>query len=175
MAMRLQGAISPPSAARYWYAIHTRANFEKIAAAHLEAKGFEQYLPLYGVRKHWSDRVIESNIPLFPGYVFCEFDATCRSRILSTPGVVSIVGFAGKPALIADPEIKAIQKALRSEQRTEPCPYLCEGQLIRVNRGPLSGLRGILIKKRNWRIVISIEILRRSVAVEIDPDTITPI
>ncbi|MGB8509275.1 MAG: UpxY family transcription antiterminator [Pyrinomonadaceae bacterium] len=172
--MEQETGLSPPPQ-HSWYAVRTRSNYEKITANLLEAKGFEQYLPLYQVRKLWSDRVMESSLPLFPGYVFCKFDARCRTPILSTHGVVSIVSFAGQPALIADEEIKAVQAVLRSERLTEPCPYLCEGQLIRINRGPLAGLEGILVKKRNWRIVISIQILRRSVSVEVDPDSITPI
>jgi transcription antitermination factor NusG len=158
-----------------WYALRTRSNHEKIAAAFLEAKGFEQYLPLYCLRKRWSDRAVEIRIPLFPGYVFCKFDPQCRAPILSTPGVVSIVSFAGKPACMADPEIEAIHTVLLSGQTTEPHSYLNEGQMIRVNQGPLKGLQGFLLKKRNCRLVISVELLHRSIAVEINPDCITPI
>ncbi|MCU1265440.1 MAG: transcriptional activator RfaH [Acidobacteria bacterium] len=158
-----------------WYAIRTRSNYEKIAARVLEARGFEHYLPLYGVRKRWSDRVVETKIPLFAGYLFCKFDVRRRWPILSTPGVASIVSYAGKPATISDLEIEAIQTVLSCGRRVEPCPYLVEGQLIQVNRGPLKGLQGILIKKLNYRIVISIQMLRRSLAVEIDPDCITPV
>jgi transcription termination/antitermination protein NusG len=158
-----------------WCAVRTKSNFEKCVATVLAAKGVELYLPLYAVRKHWSDRTIQASHPLFPGYVFCKFDARFRTPILSTAGVVSIVSFAGGPALIPDTEISAIQTAARSEQKLEPCPYLSEGLLIRVSRGPLRGIEGILITKRNWRLVISVEMLRRSVAVEIDPDCVTPV
>ena len=158
-----------------WYAIRTRSNYEKIAASALKARGFEQYLPLYARRKRWSDRVVETKTPLFAGYVFCKFDVRCRSQILSTPGVASIVGYAGKPATISDSEIEAIQAVLSSGRRAEPCPYLVEGQLIQVRSGPLKGLEGILIKKLNYRMVISIQMLHRSLAVEIDPDSITPV
>jgi transcription antitermination factor NusG len=158
-----------------WYAIRTRSNHEKTAAALLEARGFEQFLPFRRTRKLWSDRIMESSTPLFPGYVFCRFDGKCRTPILSTQGVVSIVAFAGRPAQIADAEIEAIRAALGSGQKTELYPYLREGQKIRVEKGPLRGLEGILIKRRDWRIVISVHLLRRSVAVEIDPDSVIQI
>lgn len=158
-----------------WYALQTRSNQEKIAAAFLKARGLEQFLPLYRAPKRWSDRVVEKTVPLFPGYLFCRFDGRYRTPILSALGVVSIVAFGGKPAQIDDKEIEAIRKALASGQNTEPYRYLDEGQLIRVETGPLQGLEGILVKKRGWRIVISVHLLRRSVAVEIDPDSIAPV
>lgn len=158
-----------------WYAVRTRSNFERLAAKILEARGFEQYLPLQKGRKVWSDRVVETSIPLFAGYVFCKFDVGSRSPILSTPGVISIVSFAGKPAIIPCSEIEAIQTVLSCGRRAETCPYLCVGQMIQVTRGPLRGLRGILTKKLNFRIVISVHLLHRSLAVEIDPDCVTPI
>jgi transcription antitermination factor NusG len=119
--------------------------------------------------------MIESTIPLFPGYVFCRFDAASRSPILDTPGVVSIVGFGGKPAAISETEIAAIQTVLRSGQQTEPYAYLSEGQRIRVQRGPLKDLEGILVQKRNWRLVVSVYMLCRSIAVDIDADCVVPI
>jgi len=172
MDIRQDGGLSPQPP---WYAIRTRSNYEKLAAKNLQAKGFEQYLPLQRARKVWSDRVIETSIPLFAGYVFCKFDVGSRSPILSTPGVASIVSVAGKPAIIPSSEIEAIQTVLGSGRKTETCPYLCEGQMIQVNRGPLRGLRGILIKKLKCRLVISVLLLHRSLAVEIDLDCITPI
>src|SRR5262249_17458751 len=110
-----------------WYALKTRSNYEKIAAAFLEARNVEQFLPLYRAPKRWSDRVIESSIPLFPGYLFCRFDARYRTPVLGALGVVSIVSFGGKLAQIGDAEIEAIRKALGSGQNMEPYPYLHEG------------------------------------------------
>lgn len=171
---RFETSLSP-CADHAWYALRTRSNQEKIAAASLEAQAFQQYLPLYRKRTLWSDRVIETSVALFPGYVFCRFDRTYRVSILNTLGVVSIVSFAGRLASIADNEIEAIQDALGSGQAAEPYPYLCEGQEIRVEKGPLRGLEGILVKKGTWRIVVSLHMLRRSIAVEIDPGSVTPI
>lgn len=158
-----------------WYALRTRSNYEKIAAGFLEAKGFEHFLPLCRTQKHRLKQVIESSTPLFPGYLFCRFDPRYRTPVLGVLGVVSIVGFGGRPAQINDTEIEAIRKALGCGQIMEPYPYLHEGQQIRIEKGPLRGLEGILVKKRTWRIVISVEMLRRAVAVEIDPDSIAPI
>jgi len=158
-----------------WYALRTRSNYEKIAATFLEAIGFEQFLPLYWAPKRRSDRMTESRIPLFPGYLFCRFDGRYRTPILGAVGVVSIVAFGGKPAQIDDMEIEGIRKALGSGQKVEPYPYLHEGQKVRIEKGPLRSVEGILIKKQGWRIVISVELLRRAVAVEVDPDVIAPI
>ena len=158
-----------------WYALRTRSNCEKIAAASLGARYFEQFLPLYHLPKRSLDRTTESNIPLFPGYLFCRFAPSSRTRILSTAGVVAIVAFGGKPAPIDDAEIEGLRRALGSGQEMEPYPYLYEGQKIRIEKGPLRGLEGILVKKEGWQIVISVQLLRRAVAVEIDPASIAPI
>jgi transcriptional antiterminator NusG len=158
-----------------WYALRTRSNYEKIASSLLGARGFEQFLPLYRSPKRVSGRTVDNSVPLFPGYLFCRFDGRYRSPILGTLGVASIVAFGGKPAQIDDVEIEAIRKALGSGQNIEPHPYLHEGQKIRVEKGPLRGLEGILVKKLNWRIVISVQLLLRAVAVEIDPDNIIPL
>jgi transcription antitermination factor NusG len=159
-----------------WYGVRTRLNHERTAATILQAKGYEQYLPAYKVRRRWSDRIVETSLPLFPGYVFCRFDAHQRLPIVSTPGVVSILGFGSEPAVIPEEEIAAIETLLRSGIGVEPCPFLLEGQRIRVNRGALEGVEGILIKKKsNWRIAISITLLQRSVSVEVDHDWITAI
>ena len=159
-----------------WYAIRTRSNHEKITAMGLTGKGYKPYVPTYRVHRRRSERVIKSDHPLFPGYVFCCFDVKNRLPILITTGVVSIVGFGGEPAPIPDHEIEAVRAALRSGLPSEPCPYLREGQRIRVTRGSLEGVEGILLKKKNQlRMVISVRMLQRSIAVEIDHDQIVAI
>ncbi len=156
-----------------WYAVRTKSNREKSVSSLLEARGLQPYLPLYRTRRQWSDRTVETSLPLFSGYVFCRFDARVSSSVLCNPGVVSVVGFGGKPASIPEAEINAIENVLRSGLLAEPCPYLCEGQRIRLQRGPLAGLEGILVqKKSNWRVVVSVEMLQRSLAVEVDPQSI---
>jgi transcription antitermination factor NusG len=168
--------VPPQPPIQPWYGVRTKSNHERLAAAVLESKGYEQYLPVYRSRRRWSDRVVEKNQPLFPGYVFCRFDARKPLPIVSTPGVVSVVGFGNEPAPISDTEIEAVQMLLLSGLATEPCPFLQEGQRIRVKRGSLEGLEGILLKKKSdWKIVVSVTMLQRSVAVEIDREWITSI
>jgi len=158
-----------------WYGIRTKSNHERVAAAVLQNKGYENFLPDRR-RQRWSDRIVETDRPLFPGYVFCRFDARKRLPIVSTPGVVSVVGFGNEPAPVFDSEIDAVRAVLRSGLAAEPCPFLREGQRIRVRRGSLEGLEGILLKKKSdWRIVVSVAMLQRSVAVEIDREWITTI
>jgi len=157
-----------------WYGIRTRSNHEKLAATALHSRGYEQYLPTYSVRRCWSDRVVMTEQPLFPGYVFCRFDYTQRLPIVTTPGVVSIIGFGSESAPIDDSEIDAIRRVLRSGAAVRPCAFLHEGQRVRVNRGSLEGIEGILLKEKSERrLIISVGLLQRSISVEIDRDWIT--
>ncbi len=164
------------SSQQHWYGIRTKPNHESVAATALEGKGYEPYAPSWRSRRRWSDRVVESKMPLFTGYVFCRFDATRRLPILTTPGVVSIVGFGTGPTPIPEDEIEAVKRILRSGLTAEPCPFLQKGQRIRVSRGALEGLEGILLKKKSdWRMLVSVSMLQRSVSVEIDRDWICEI
>jgi transcription antitermination factor NusG len=159
-----------------WYALRTRSRAEQLVATGLQAKGYEQYLPSYRVRRRWSDRTVEATLPLFPGYVFCRFDGRERVPVLTTCGVASIIGFGPQLASIPDSEIEAIQSALDSGLQVEPCPFLREGQRIRVSHGALKGVEGILLKKKSeWRLVVSVTLLHRSVSVEFDQDCVTPV
>ena len=159
-----------------WYAVRTRSNHEKLTTAVLAGKGYEHYCPTYRVRRRWSDRVVVTELPIFSGYVFCRFDVKQRLPILTTPGVVSVVGFGLEPAPIDDSEIAAIQTVLESGLTAEPCPFLKEGQRIRVKHGALEGLEGILLKKKSeWRMVISVTMLQRSLAVELDREWIASV
>jgi transcription antitermination factor NusG len=157
-----------------WYAIRTKSRLETVTLSALTGKGYESYLPAYKVRRQWSDRVVELDAPLFPGYLFSRFDAKRRLPVLTTPGVMSIVSFGKEPEPIDESEIDAVRKVLRSGIFAEPCPFLREGQRVRVIRGALAGLEGILVKKKtDFRMVISVTMLQRSVSVEIDSDWIT--
>ncbi len=159
-----------------WFGVHTRSNHEKVTATVLSYKGYDYYLPTYKSKKRWSDRVVESDRPLFPGYVFCRFDPKLRLPILTTPGVVSVVGFGNEPAPIEDMEIEAVQAVLRSGLHAEPCAFLREGQRIRVIQGSLTGLEGLLVRKKSeWRMVVSVAMLQRSISVEIDREWIEAI
>jgi len=156
-----------------WFALRTRSNFEKIAAIGLENKGLTPYLPTYRNRRRWSDRVVVTETPLFRGYVFCRFNPLHRLPILTTTGVISIVGCGSEPVPIDEVEIEAIDTILRTGLAAEPCPFLREGQTVRVIHGALSGVEGILIKKKSdFRLVISVSMLQRSISVEIDREWI---
>lgn len=164
---------STPISPHPWYGLRTRSNHEKLAATVLENKGFQQFLPVYRSRRRWSDRVVESQKPLFPGYVFCRFDAKNRLPIMTTPGVISVVGIGNEPEPITDREIAAVHAILDSGLAAEPCPYLRTGQRIRVTRGALEGVEGLLVQKKSeWRMVVSIDMLQRAVSVEIDRENI---
>ena len=143
-------------------------------AAILDSKGYEQYLPLYRRRRRWSDRVVTAEVPLFPGYVFCRFDSQHRLPVISTLGVVSIIGFGSDPEPIPDDEIKAIERVLQSGAGAEPHPFLRVGQRVRVSQGALKDVEGILVRKKSdLRLVVSVSILQRSVSVEIDSSCIS--
>lgn len=157
-----------------WYAVRTLSNHERTTSAILAGKGYLQYLPVYRLKKRWSDRIVQTELPLFPGYVFCRFDWKRRVPILSTPGVFAIVGFGTEAAPIPEEEIEAIKRVLQSGLSAGPCPFLRAGQRIRIKRGPLENIEGILLKRKSeWRMVVSVPMLQRSVSVEIDAGWIT--
>ena len=159
-----------------WYALHVRPRFESTVEVQLEGKGYEVFLPTYEARRRWSDRVKTVVQPLFPGYVFCRFDALNRLPILVTPGVIQVVGRGRIPVPVEDSEIEAIQMVVSSGVQAEPCPYLEVGQQVRIQGGALNGLEGILTSfKGSRRIVVSVSLLCRSVALEIDRSEVCPI
>lgn len=161
---------------RQWFAIRTAAGREKAVSAQLLNKGFEEFLPLYKSRRQWSDRTKELEFPLFPGYLFCRFDFSNRLPILVTPGIKLIVGYGKIPAPVSDAEIESLRRAVTSGAEAMPWPYLSVGQRVRIREGSLVGVEGILLQVKNsWRIVLSVELLRRSVAVELDRGAITPV
>jgi transcription antitermination factor NusG len=159
-----------------WFAIRIRSRNERITASALHSKGYEVFLPLYASKRRWSDRVKELELPLFPGYLFCRMDVQKRLPILKTPGVIDILGISKTPVPVDETEIAAIQSIVASRLNAEPWPYLQVGQTVRVERGPLMGLEGILVAlKKPYRLVASVTLLNRSVAVEIDHDWVSPV
>lgn len=159
-----------------WFALQVRTRWESSTAVLLSGKGYQTLLPTYQTKKRWNGKVKQMNSPLFPGYVFCQFDAVKRLPILVTPGVISVVGRGRVPFPVNDREIAAIQTIVTSGFHAEPWPYLEVGQKIRIESDSLSGLEGILIQfKGNNRIVVSVSLLRRSVALEIDRDCVRPV
>jgi transcription antitermination factor NusG len=142
----------------------------------LEQKGVEKFLPTYPSRRRWSDRVKTLDLPLFPGYVFCRIPLDGRNLVLTTGGVVDIVSVGRVPAPISEAEIEAVRTVVNASAQAEPWPFLKIGQKVRIDGGSLTGLEGILIRVKNsWRLVISVTLLERSVAVEIDAAFVSPI
>jgi len=159
-----------------WFALQVRARWEISTAGLLSDKGYSILLPTYRKTIRWKTRRKEANAPLFPGYVFCQFDPQKRLPILITPGVIAVVSCGRIPQPVADGEIAAIQTIISSGLRAEPWPYLEVGQRVRVVDGSFEGLEGILIQvKGNQRVVVSISLLRRSVAVEIEKLSVRPV
>ena len=159
-----------------WFAVRVKSGTERVVAGIAHNKGFEEFVPLYKVRRRWSDRLKSAEIPLFPGYVFCRLHPQHRLPILTIPGAMHFVGIGKIPAPIDDAEIAAIQHAARSGLLVEPHPFLDIGQRVRIEDGPLTGLEGILIDfRKQHRIVLSVSLLRRSIAVEIDRDWVEPV
>lgn len=160
----------------HWYAVRVRSQHEDVVARHLRVRGLESFLPLYKQLHRWSDRFKEVELPLFPGYVFCQFDAANRLPVLTIPGVVHIVGAGKNPLPIDEDEIAAIQAAVKSGFPTHPCTFLQLGEKVRIEYGPLCGIEGILSGFRgHQRLVLSITLLQRSVAVEIDGEWVRPV
>lgn len=154
---------------RPWFAVQVMGRREKMTHGLLQFKGYESFLPLYQCRRHWSDRIKKLELPLFPGYLFCRLDLSHRLPVLTTPGVVGIVGTGKAPVPVSDGEIAAIQSIIDSRVPAQPWPFLHAGQRVTINYGPLQGLDGIILKlKTNYRLIVSISLLQRSVAVEID-------
>jgi transcription termination/antitermination protein NusG len=159
-----------------WHAIHIRHQHEKTVADVLTRERFEIFLPLYSTVRPWKDRMKHLWLPLFPCYAFFRGGLDRKLQIVQTPGVHGIVGTAGRAAVIPEEEIAAIRRAVDGRLKVEPYPYLKAGDRVRITAGPLLGIEGILIRKQDLaRIVLSIEMLGRSVAVEVNPAFVEPI
>lgn len=152
-----------------WYALYTSPRHEKVVAQQLNERCVESFLPLYHSWHRWKDRRKQVDLALFPGYVFVRIEEQNKLHVLRIPGAVNLVSFNGKLAALPEPEIEALRNALDNQVFAEPCPYLRVGRRVRVVRGPMAGAQGILSRKKDkYRVVISVEVLMRSVALEID-------
>jgi transcription antitermination factor NusG len=153
----------------HWYAIHTRSRHEKVVRDQFLAKGITHLLPLHRKRSVWKDRVKMVEVPLFGGYIFGHFALQDKLQILQTIGVVRMVSLNGVPAPVPDEQIEAIHKLMEYQLPYDPHPYLREGMRVRIKRGPLSGAEGILVEKRkHYRFIISVDLIQKSVAVDVD-------
>jgi len=159
-----------------WFALQVRSRWEGATAGLLRGKGLETLQPTFTTKRKWSDRFKVVEAPLFPGYVFCRFDVHDRLPVLITPGVISVVGSGKTPIAVDDTEILSIQAAIGSGIHMEPWPYVQIGERVRLKDDVLDGIEGILTSfKGSDRVVISVSLLRRSVALEIDRTRITPL
>lgn len=152
-----------------WCAIYTRHQHEKVVGNFLSKKGFEVFLPLYQSVRRWKDRIKILSLPLFPSYVFVRNGSERQLQIITTPGVYSIVTAAGRIALIPTKEIDNLKRVVENSLRAEPHPFLRTGDWVRVKSGPLESIEGILVRTKNlFRLVISVDMLQKSIAVEVD-------
>lgn len=159
-----------------WFALQIKAQFEEACANSLRCKGYEQFLPMCrfipGLRARKSPTRLQ---PLFPGYLFCKLNADVKGLVVTTPGVIRIVGYGGIPSAIPDEEISAIKSAVQSGRSVSAWPYLRMGQRVSLIDGPLRGVEGILLRYRNVnRLIVSVSLLQRSAAVEIDANWVAP-
>jgi transcription termination/antitermination protein NusG len=160
----------------YWYAIWTKSRQEQVVRQQLELKGVESFLPTVPRLMRWKDRKKKVDWPLFPGYCFARFHQDERMRILNSTGVVSIVAFNGEIARIEEHEIEAIRRVVSAHLRYDSCPLIHEGMMVEVVSGPLSGVRGSLVRKGNKdRLVLAVDLIGQAVSVEIDASDVEPL
>jgi transcription antitermination factor NusG len=159
-----------------WWAIYTRHQHEKTVAEMLSTKGFDVFLPLYDSMRRWKDRSKLLTLPLFPGYVFVRGAFERKLQVVSTPGVHMILYRGDQVAIIREEEMAAIRTVVEGRLRIEPHPFLKCGQRVRVLRGAMEGIEGILTRKKNlFRLILSVDMLAQSVAVEVNAADVEPI
>ncbi len=152
-----------------WLALQVIPRHEHNVDRILDIRGHEHFLPLCKVRRKWSDRTKVSELPLFPGYVFCKIRKSLMEVVRSIPGTIRIVSFGGKPYPVADEDITALQHMVQSDREVAPVPYLHVGRKVKVVSGPLAGITGIItqLRKRD-RLIMSLDFIMKSISVEID-------
>ncbi|HZU27203.1 MAG TPA: UpxY family transcription antiterminator [Bryobacteraceae bacterium] len=159
-----------------WFAVKVRVKNELAVETVLRGKNYETLLPTYTDQRRYSDRIRKVEMALYPGYIFCRFDPTKRLPILTTPSVEYIVGNGKTPQAVEDRDMEAIQRLIDSGADARPWPFLQEGQRVRIEEGSLSGVEGYLVTiKGSDRLVLSVELLQRSVAVHIDRAAVRPL
>ena len=163
-----------PAGREQWYAVAVKPRHDKAVCRTLENKGYEAIAPLYMKRYRQASRWRESELPLFPGYVFCRFNAQARLPILMTPGVIQVLGAGRVPTPVDEAEMASLQTALELQLHLRPYPFLETGQHVRIKEGPLAGIEGVVVDlKPNLRIVLSITLLQRSILLETDSSSVS--
>jgi transcription antitermination factor NusG len=157
-----------------WFGVRVKSRHEQVASTVLRGKGYQPFLPSYRARRRWTDRSKVTEFPLFPGYLFCRLDAADRMSILTSTGVVGIVGIGKIPEPIEESEIDAIRAVLHSGLPVMPWPFVHAGDRVEVEHGPLRGVRGVVESvKDHSRLIVSVTLLQRSISVELDPAWVT--
>lgn len=158
-----------------WYAAYTCAHHEMRVCERLEQQSVESFLPMYETVRRWKDRRMRLRLPLFPSYLFVRMAVVDRLRVLHVPGVVRLVGFNGNPSALPDDEIDALKAALVCGVRAEPHPFLSVGRRVQMKHGPFKGRQGILLRRKGGlRLVLSIDLIRRSVVIDVDAADVEP-
>lgn len=159
-----------------WYAVRVRSSFEHTAAEFLASTGHTVFCPTYRDRRQWTDRLKDIELPLFSGYLFCRMEIDRRLSVLQAPGVVSVVGFGKDFMAVPDEEIAAVKTLVNSPLFARPCPYLNGGERVRISRGPLTGVEGLLLERKDdTLLVVSVHLLQLSVSVEVSLDWVRPL
>lgn len=167
--------VTTHSSLRLWYAAYTCAHHEKRVAEQLSLRAVEHFLPLYASVRRWKDRRVQLQLPLFPGYVFVRIDLRDRLQVLEIPSVARLVGFNGHPTPLPETEIEALKTGLESGVQAAPHPYLKVGRRVCISSGPLAGVSGILLRhKGKARVAISIDLIQRSIVVDVDAADVEP-
>ena len=158
-----------------WFAAYTNSHHEKRVVSHFGERQIESFLPLYAALHRWKNRCeVDLDLPLFPNYVFVHIDPRERVRVLEVPGVLSLVGFGRTLAPLSDFEIEAL-RACGGQRKIEPHPYLVIGERVRIKAGPMTGMEGVLVRKKtNFRVVLALDVIMQCVAVEVDADDLEP-
>lgn len=171
-----RAAVPPEYIEARWYAAYTCANHEKRVAQQLSIRKVEHFLPLYSSLRWWKDRRVMLDLPLFPSYVFVRMALRDRLRVQTVPGVARLVGCDASPTALQDGEIDTLRTSLCGAVGAKPYPYLVAGRRVQVIRGPLAGMEGVLLRRKGAvRLVISIEMIQRSVAIDVDAAYVKPV
>jgi transcription antitermination factor NusG len=159
----------------HWFAVYTCTNREKLVASHFASRGIEHFLPLFESVREWSDRRVKLEMPLFPGYLFVYSDLRRRLPILTVPGVVNLVSFAGQPIPLPPDVVPTLREGIKRIS-AEPYPYLTVGTRVSICSGPLKGLNGILLRRKSGpRVVVSIDAIERSFLADVAADDLVPL
>ena len=159
-----------------WYALYTCPRHEKVVAEQIEKRRISCFLPLYRSMRRWKDRRKEIELALFPGYVFVHIDLRDKLKVLQVPGAVRLVCFNGQPAVLPERDIECLRSRQSKGTNIEPHPYLRVGRRVRVRSGAMQGLEGIIRRNKDkCRVVFSIDLIMRSIAVEVDEADLEPL